>query len=242
MITMVNSTTAASTGTSSLLTSIPWTPTAGNVLVLHVGGSVGTSGVRSLSVTGWVKVAETFLMNTATLGGIGTTFIKISSGNEGSSPPTITVTGGTTILCYIIEEWPGASGGAGQTIDTNYFPDQPTPVGTYNSYTNTGTTTMNSTTVTMPIGDCLVLSVIGGRGTTTQAAPTWGGGATASTTGATGQQAFCFSGMQEVTSTGSSVTHTATISDVQTGPVEVVGSVVFRIGSSKTSPVSWLRV
>lgn len=229
-ITKVNSATGrTTTGVGSLATTIGFTPVSGNVLVLYVGGS-GTSGARSSAVSGWTKVGETSDTN-GTSGGLGAMYIRISNGTEGSSPPTIVITGGNLTLSYIVEEWPGTPGGATDKIDTNFFPDSPTPVFSFNSYHVGGTSTaMASNTLVMPTADCLVLTGYMGRGSTSQPQPTWSGGATASTTGATGGAGFTQSAMQEVTSSGSSVTHVATGTNGQGLPVEVVGSACFRVG------------
>lgn len=229
-ITKVNSSAGVGANASSQATTIGFTPTAGNLLVMYIGTSEG-GGARTISdPAGWTRLGFLNQMNGASLGGAAAMFVKISAGNENSSPPTI-VSSGNQAVAWLFEEWPATPGGAVDKIDSNLIPVTPTIPATFNGYTvATTSTTINSNTLTMPNGDCLVLTVYGGRGSTAQPAPTWGGGAVASSSGATGQAAFVHSAKQEVTSSGSNVTHTATITNTQGGPAEVIGSVAFSVG------------
>lgn len=239
-IAKVNSTSGRNT--SSGTTANPtfgFTPTSGNVLVCWVGGS-GSSAARTASATGWTKVGEFFQVN-GVQGALGTLFIKISNGSETGIAITFTT---TTVPAWVIEEWPGVAGGATDKIDTNFFPATPTPVATFLGYTTAGSSAaMNSLGLVMPTNDCLVLTGYGGRGSTSQPAPTWSGGAVASTAGATGGAGFCHSAAQEVTaSSGSTITHVATGTDSQGAPAQVVGSVCFRVGASSSGTARKARV
>lgn len=225
----VNQTAGVASGNvSSQATTIGWTPAVGNVLTMWVGCNCANQTARTLTVSGWTKVAQGQQNATSTNSALGGFFWRISDGTEGASPPTISIAGATALPRWVITELPGIAGGAVDTINTNITPTFAAFLG----YTHGNTSaTDNCPTLTMPSEQAYVTSAVMGRAQASLTITSWGGGASTDFNTSSGATGVALTGAQAFAGTsGTSVTHTATYTDSTGNPCQVLGSIAFVIG------------
>lgn len=226
-ISQVGSPTANGAAGTSWTVNLPQVATAGNVIIVSWGYSKGSTGNPTIAISG-ATLLGSFQGTSGILSGGAGMFALVASGGETS----VTLTSSASItLSWIAEEWTG--------IDTSVFPVGPTPPATYTSDTNGASHTITSNTRVASADGELVFTVLGGRGPTSGAVLTsFGGGATGDYTTASGRVGYVYTANQVVTTGGTSVTHTAVISNSQGSNVNVIGSVSFKATAPVTATVT----
>lgn len=190
--------------------------TAGNLIVVGVGGS--NANVTSPTVTAPAYTRAGGGWNGAAGGGGGAhLFLKVAAGGETSVVITFTGAGNVTATWTAFE----LSG-----VDPASIPLGPAAPAAYTVDTGGATHTVNSPTRVTTVSPEFLITIVGGRcqasGTVT---PTFGGGATAFYTAASGRVSYCIFATELVATSGTSVTHTCSVNNSQGNPVNVIGTV-----------------
>lgn len=225
-ISQVGSPTAGFTAGTSISATLPQAATAGNVIVIAIGGSKGSLGAPTITISGYTEMGGVW-QNSGTLSGGTRLFAKIAAGGETGA----TISSSSSITgAWVALELTG--------VDTGTFPVGPTAPATYTSNATTGLQTMNSNTRITAAADEYLVTVCGGRGPSSgDVTLSFGGGASGLYTTPSGALGFIYVGGQSVAAASTSVTHTATLTNNQGSPVNAIGTVAFKAANTDATVV-----
>jgi hypothetical protein len=196
--------------------------TAGSFHVIAVAQSKGSTGAPTIAIANYTLLNGASLNNGSLSGGIWYfgRWITAASG-AGSTTAALTTTSITWSAVQV--EIAGLDPNAGVLV-----------AGTPTLTTTSGTQTLTSNTRVTTEDEEYLLTIVGGRASTSTTLNSAGGGATLLFNTSSGRAAQIFLEDQTVVGAGTSVTHTASITNVQGNLVNGIATLALRVLTPET--------